>query len=485
MSPYAAVITILLCLWQDGKPAQRFDIGRHLRELVPAIIAGDLDQPLQLPSPFDLWLDERLETGKDETWLANYSLFVSTTMCHLLGTCLIRRSADLPGDQAEAQAAGFAVLSQGEAELRLALKSLALAATSKWISIGKAYGKFYEALDDYLTDEGFNPFRDILRECILETWPVASGEVVLGKTVPTRLLHTPSSASIETGISRKLLETCLIEAGAIPEADPRPPALQTFSAAKYDHLLKEIPTLVGAPEMRSVLGTTIAQFRSLCDAGLLQPAICSPKVKSPWRISDGLALLAELDARSCLLSPISEDWETIQLASQRSGLEVGDIIAAVRNGRIQIGRDPEMYGSRGYLVLKDDIDDIAGEQPHRRRRADSIPSGELASRYAMSVGIKAKQWFLKLYEAGHVSARWIPHPIAGTDVLYLTDEDITAFHDRFMTPVTMQAEFGLHWRTCIARLNTAKISPFSPNGQDFGKLYERRDVEAVLCSDDS
>lgn len=104
---------------------------------------------------------------------------------------------------------------------------------------------------------------------------------------------------------------------------------------------------------------------------------------------------------------------------------------------------------------------MAGDQPHRRR----------------------KQWFLRLFEAGHVSARWISRPVTGADILYLPDEDIAAFHSRFMTPVTMQAEFGLHWRTCIARLNAAKVSPFAPEGQDFGAVYERQQVEAVLRSD--
>ncbi|AGT10407.1 hypothetical protein [Paracoccus aminophilus] len=116
-------------------------------------------------------------------------------------------------------------------------------------------------------------------------------------------------------------------------------------------------------------------------------------------------------------------------------------------------------------------------------RSETIPSGELASSYAIKVGIKTRQWFLRLFEAGHVSARWVPHPITGADILYLTDEDIAAFHRRFMTPVTMQAEIGVSWRACVARLNAAKISPFSPDVQDFSALYERQQVEAVLRSD--
>ena len=97
--------------------------------------------------------------------------------------------------------------------------------------------------------------------------------MILGQVLPSRLLHTTYSAAKETGISRKLLETCLIEIGALPQADLRPPPLRTFSAIKDDAFLKELPALVAVPEMRAAIGATIPLFRSLCDDNLLRPAI--------------------------------------------------------------------------------------------------------------------------------------------------------------------------------------------------------------------
>lgn len=65
-----------------------------------------------------------------------------------------------------------------------------------------AFGKLYDALAKYLTDDGFDPFRQILRDCILETWPFAAGEVVWGEVVQTRLLPPPTTAANETGLLR-------------------------------------------------------------------------------------------------------------------------------------------------------------------------------------------------------------------------------------------------------------------------------------------
>ena len=474
----------LVPLWEEIRPERRFDSVTFLRNLAPRIIAGELDQPRRAPSPYDLWLDARLATGQDPTWLAGYSLFAATTICGLLGELLIPEHAqEGPGPsnlQAEAHAAGFEVLAKGEAELRTILKSLAEAATSNWTSMRGAFGKLHDALAKYLTDDGFDPFRQILRDCILETWPFAAGEVVLGEVVQTRLLHTPTTAANETGLSKQLMEFCLIEVGAIPENDPRPPALRTFSAQKYDSFLNELPTLVVAKEMMATIGCTAVQLRALSDGAVLSPVIRHPKVRSSWRISDGVALLAELNELAIPLTTPAKKWESIQLASQRSGISVGELIAAIRIKRLQLGRNTDLVGYRSYVVMRAEVDHMAGDQPHRRRRAETIPSGELASTYALKVGIKARHWFLRLFEAGHVSARWVPHPVTGANILYLTDDDIAAFHRRFMTPMTMQAEFGLHGRTCVARLNAAKVSAFSPDGQDFGALYERPDVEAVL-----
>ena len=81
----------------------------------------------------------------------------------------------------------------------------------------QTFGKLYAGLGGYLADNQFAPFRTILRECILETWPIAAGDVVLGEIVPERILHTPTTAAKETGLGIKLVEQFLIDAGAIPD----------------------------------------------------------------------------------------------------------------------------------------------------------------------------------------------------------------------------------------------------------------------------
>lgn len=67
----------------------------------------------------------------------------------------------------------------------------------------------------------------------------------------------------------------------------------------------------------------------------------------------------------------------------------------------------------------------------------------------------------------------------------LTNEDIAAFHERFMMPVTMQAEFGVSWQKCMAQLRGSGVTSFTVSGQELGSLYERPYVEPIPRSNNA
>lgn len=94
--------------------------------------------------------------------------------------------------------------------------------------------------------------------------------------------------------------------------------------------------------------------------------------------------------------------------------------------------------------------------------------------------MRRRGWYPALHEAGHTPAFWTRHPVTRRAVLYVSEDDEAKFHRRFLTPTTMQSEFGLHRQTCTARLRAAGIRPFSPGEVDFVPLYLRQEAEPVL-----
>lgn len=293
----------LVPLWKVDNPRDRYDIRTRLSEIEVDILSGALDQPKTPPSAYDLWLDGRLQDGRDETWLEGQSLFASITFCRLLGQALLRKDQPEGAPALDAvHAAGFDVVRHGETSIREALDRIAATAIGPLDKPNKAFGAMYPALNrDSAEEDGFGRFRRILRECILDHWPIAPGEVLLGEVVSERRLHSLVTAEKELGVGAQVIEYFLIEVGAIPRQDDRPRSRRVFDAQAHAELLAEIPTLVGSLTMRKAMGATKRELEEEC---LLIPRTRGAKAKYPWRVSDGVALVAELLTRAV---PVAEE----------------------------------------------------------------------------------------------------------------------------------------------------------------------------------
>jgi hypothetical protein len=226
---------LLVPLWQADNRYDRYDFASRLREIEGDLLSGALDAPSCLPADYDVWLDHRLGTGEEPTWLANYSLHPATTFCRRLGGELLRLRNTVVPDQVlhlrAAQATGLSVVKNGEAAIRNALQTLADAADGPGQSPNGAFGILFAQLDQlHQDDSAFEPFCQILRDCILANWPIAAGETVLGKIQSERRLHSLSTAARQLATTEALLEPFLVEAGALTADAPRFADRRVFDA---------------------------------------------------------------------------------------------------------------------------------------------------------------------------------------------------------------------------------------------------------------
>lgn len=470
----------LVPLWKNDLPTDRFDFSLRLAAILPAVLEGRLDEPRVTLSPYDLWLSNRLDTGSDDTWLADKSLYAATTFCNLLGQALqhLPFSPNGIGNAVDTSAhdVGFNVASQGEVSIRGAFYALTARADGHNDEPKKAFGKLYADLNQaHVNKPEFAPFRELLRDCIIDTWPVAAGADVLGETLKERQLHSIKSAALEIGVGASLLNQFLVHAGAISADDKRPAARKTFDANAHKELLAEIPTLVGSSELQHRIGATQQQLASLAEDKVLRPRIDIPTIKAPWHVADGMALITELQGMAILIQQNDKRWESIQMAKRRSDLSVGKLIAAIRARQLQIGHSGDLYGYAGFSVLKSEVDAL--KPPREEEQEESMIS---AAAFARSVGMRREGWFEKLAAAGLMTGILILHPKIGGTRVYVSKNDIAEFNARFLTASTMEREFGLHKKTLIAKLKAAHVKAFAPNAQDLGALYLREDVEAVI-----
>jgi hypothetical protein len=397
----------LVPLWKSDTPRDRYDILARLREIEGDILSGALDQPETSLTDYDLWLDGRLRDGWDDTWLKEHSLFASTTFYRLFGEALLQLAhADDKPSRGAALAFGFEVARKGEAAIRQALDQIAQAATGHLDEPNKAFGNIYKALNSKsAVDDGFGPFCQILRECILDHWPIASGAILLGQVVEKRRLHSLSTAAKEIGVGVEVIEHFLLEVGAVPEEDARPWNRRVFDAQTHAALLTEIPNLVGPKAMRQAMGATVRELKALESEKVLIPRTRVAKVKSPWRLSDGTALVKELLTAVVCVPEADGNWETLLNARGRSGLGISNMIKAIKESRIVVGQWAGTAGFHGIVVNKRDVDDLSSTHKNSLDFAQVELPGEMsAAEFGRSVGLRDKGGFIALVEEGQTPA---------------------------------------------------------------------------------
>lgn len=452
---------LLVPLWERAKLTERENISTRLSEIWPALRDGRLDQEPVAPTPYDTWLDCRLSGQPDPTWLASHSLFAAMRFCELLGTEL-RRMQSLTEDDRAAKALGFQFASKGPQAIQKAFGQISGVDGHPDVNRG-AFGALFDKLEYvYRDDPGFDAFRALLREHVVRIWPIAAGEILLGQVLERRMVHSVLTASRETGLYTGLLDAALTEAGVFAQTDTRPPSTKIFDAQRHECLLHEIATRVGPKAMREAMGATLPEFRALVAAGVLVPRSRLPKVKKPWSLPDGLGLFEDLEGHASDLPPDAHGWDTIHLASKQAGIPIGEIIAAIREGRLQLRKRPEVAGFHGLMVS------LAALQAVQSPRIG-------AAAFARAIGIRDYVAFTELIEAGHVNATRIKNTKTARLQWMMSDAEIADFRRRFATPTMITEETGLHRNTIFAVFSAAGVRPFRPDGLDAGPMYLRQD----------
>jgi hypothetical protein len=308
---------------------------------------------------------------------------------------------------------------------------------------------------------------------------LAAGEIILGKKLPSRVLHSVATASQEIGIGATVVDTLLTEAGAFEENDERSPKRKTFEAVPFNKLLQDIPTLVGHIEMQKAIGATRSELQTLAEDEVLLPRTRISTVKSPWSIADGLAFIKRMREISKETIP-SEDreWITLQAARTRSRLSLFVILTAVEAEELTLGQRLDVGGYHSFVVKKDEIDHFVERHAGPQRTSDLVP----AAAFGRTIGLRGQGTFLAFVSDGHTPVQLEMHPMINQAHYYMSDENIAEFRQKFLTPRMMADETGKHRNTVIAALVAYGAVRFMPNNKDYGPIYLRASTVRALAS---
>lgn len=457
-------------LWTVTAPLKRFDYAAQLKAIADDILNMQLEQGETQITSYDLWLDQRLSAGTDPTWFGNEDTETAATISTLLGGELHRHLAHFSTGNSPARALGFDIASRGPDEVLRSLRELASHAAGAQDGPKKAFGDLYRWLSQYAFDDTrYDKYRDIMRTVIFETWAIAPNEVILGKALHRRRLHSVTSFANNISRSNKVARQILAYEGVIDRIDRRPDARLVFDATQAAPVLAKCKRLVRTKEMAKRLGTSEDQFEVLVQQKVIRPALPADVSKFQWDTADAVELLETLTQKAIAVDSEDDDWVGIGIAARRARVTVSDAINAIRAGKLTVGCRSGYSGYVAFTVRQADMDCLSPERPAHPTMAE----------FGSEIGLQTDGTIRALYDAGHLQATRLFNPTTRRWGLYMTDTDQAAFYGQFTTLKLLSKERHIESRKLARKLNNLGIKQFAPNGTKYGRVYLVGDVRNV------
>ncbi|QCO54685.1 hypothetical protein EOK75_02040 [Pseudorhodobacter turbinis] len=273
-------------------------------------------------------------------------------------------------------------------------------------------------------DAAFAPLRDVFRQHVFATWPLAEGDSVLNYRLPERRLHSIRTASIAHDLHAKRLRRLLVDAGIIPETD-RPDFDVTFDALKAQKVLEEASGAVNFASAQRRLGMTRTQMEKLIGAGLLKPGEGGDKARPRFTeatIRQWTDLINKYPEASAYHNGLSSVADTVSSL----GVSTEDILRLILDGHLtEIERVKGKVGLAALLIRKDCAQSCLRGMPDKQT---SKPISTVSS--DLRIG---RSFLLQLAQAGHF------HPVEVTDGrthqpgIRIPDEEVSLFHAQYVS----------------------------------------------------
>lgn len=257
-------------------PATLFlDVAAHLPDREKLSGIAGLSKRREV-SGLQRYVENRLAGGSGPSWLDGQNIDLATRATEMLGACIIFGSfVNLPTlNQTQWDAAGrvgFEFVSQGENGIRTGLEMLQRDATCSMKHAGPqaVFGVLYQWIQFKRYKKPIGPFREVFREHILDTVPLAAGVDLFGEPVANRRRHSVSSLSQELDMHPKTVQNTLKIGGLLDQNYDPEKDLGAVSVWQAECLLKKLKHSIPVSRVPEYLGCKRPVVTALIQEGLL------------------------------------------------------------------------------------------------------------------------------------------------------------------------------------------------------------------------
>ncbi|MFB9985008.1 TniQ family protein [Mesorhizobium kowhaii] len=471
-----------MALAEIGKleaPGVTHDSSRAIADAIhrlPSLVDG---ATVRAPSPFEHYLVRRIEGGASKSWLSDLPLYAALHFCFVAGAVALHGPAvtldNIDADEAwGCEAAGFNVADRGAEGIREFLNELQAPFRNSRSSAGPKvmYGRLYDWLAHDCRDRAYDPLREIIVDHSLDTLALGPGDVLFGRDVGARRLHSVRTAAQEFSIHPKRLRKALERTGLAAEGSDRLINHRVVAdPEQVAALVKELKQTMNLTAARIYLNVPRPHDEGLAKSGLLKPMIEKPRGRSgmhyTFRREDLDAFLEKLLEKADPALGGDPAFETLLKAAKRCCCAVMDVVRLVVDGKLaRVGRNPAEQGFMSVLVDANEV------RPHvTGPDYDGFSLRDLEK--LLSSGTYAVK---ALVEKGLLTTVTVKNPMTGWIQPIVRKEELERYRREYVSLHALARERGEHFARVKKALVVSGVFPIGDPEELKQTLYRRSDI---------
>ncbi|PZX10954.1 TniQ protein [Palleronia aestuarii] len=463
------------CLLEDiteaSGTAGKLDFHRAVANTDPNILVRLGSKVFPLHRDLETYLVGRVLGHATNPFLDGLEYRVVASTARSLG-CLVRfgpktaLSGLTPRDQRIAGHDGFQILSGGPTAIHDALEGIRMSKPLAATKHRMRFGTFFDSLRNR-DDTAYAPIKDLVRDYILETFPVPEGTEVLGVTCRKQRRHTLATGAASIDMNRARLGHRLVERGLayVRAGSAMPVLLDYISTDVLNEIKATEATAYDLSQVCEILGVHRNLVGRLAQNGFLGvqpvdgPGTYSFARNDVWLLKEqlfGFPFRRPLGPATHL--PLFD-------AARQYRLPIETLIHLGRRGDLKLRHDAERERSLPNLLVC--VAELEGQL--RPKRSVGLVHLE-AARLLMT----DRRSISELVEAGKLVEKEIHLGYTARAAPYVTAESLRAFREEYVSLTQMAFEMNREpgpYAQHLAGRGIAACTEISSSA----KFYRRKD----------
>ncbi|WP_461428501.1 TniQ family protein [Gymnodinialimonas sp.] len=427
------------------------------------------DATVSAPSGLSSYIEARAMGAPLPRWIDALECNAAAYFCELLGL-LVDRGADVGisaltnDERRQVGDIGYRITSGGTKDVVEALRELPRPRVK---SKAQAHlGSLYQWLSRSALDVQYDPLKDLIRDYIVETFPVGPGETVFGQIVEQRRVHNLSTFARDCRVSTKRSRQALVAAGFLRSsiATSDNPISQVFCAQASQPVLDKLNGGITRRMAIKQLNIPRAQFDALLSGRILQPMPGLGEITPYYARSDVILLLEKLTQERCI-GDLPTYLVDIQTACRKLVCGAAEIVELIVRNQLDVIAQEKR--AEGYLAVRLSVSELAGKLAGVG--VEGYTKAKL--KQLLSINDPAVKF---LIEAGYLSATASRNPVTRKAAAVVLPNDYALFLDQFIPAKRLAEMHGTTPRSVMARMRKLGIAPLGMPEGCVGTIYETR-----------